>query len=66
LTGGFLGASVGGMKKSDVLKFFGSVKLVAKALDISTQSVYAWGNHVPASSAYKLEVVTGGKLCVKR
>lgn len=52
------------MRKSDVIKFFGSVANVAKAINISSQAVSLWGEVVPESSAYKIQVKTKGKLKV--
>lgn len=53
------------MYKQDVIKFFGSIRAVAKALDISTQAVHQWKNVIPEPAAYKIEVLTDGKLKVK-
>lgn len=40
------------------------MKQVADALDIWPQAVYQWGDIVPESSAYKIEVITDGALKV--
>lgn len=53
------------MKKEYVIEFFGSARKVAEALNISTQSVHAWGKLVPEGSAYKLQVITDGGLKVE-
>ena len=53
------------MYKQDVIKFFGSIRAVAKALDISTQAVHQWHNVIPEAAAYKIEVLTDGKLKAK-
>lgn len=52
------------MKKSDVLEHFGSVRKTAMALNCTPQYVYQWREHVPEGVAYKLQVLTGGKLRV--
>lgn len=53
------------MLKVDVIKYFGSVRKVAKFLDLSTQAVHQWPEKVPAAQAYKLQVLTEGKLRVE-
>lgn len=58
----FCGAIVHGMKKADVIEHFGSVRKAAEALDCTTQYVYMWDEFVPEGIAYKLQVMTGGKL----
>lgn len=50
------------MKKKDVIDHFGSIKKAADALGIWPQAVYSWGENVPDTMAYKVEVITGGKL----
>ncbi len=52
----------GSVKKSDVLKYFGGVTKAANALGITRSAVSQWDDTVPESSAYKIEVLTGGKL----
>ena len=50
------------MKKKDVIEHFGSIKKAADALGIWPQSLYSWKENVPENMAYKVEVITGGKL----
>lgn len=50
------------MKKNDVIEHFGSIKKTADALGIWPQAVYSWREDVPETMAYKVEVITGGKL----
>jgi len=51
------------MKKKDVLKYYGgSVRAVAKALDISVQYVSQWPAKIPEVQAARLEKVTAGEL----
>lgn len=52
------------MRTSEVIEYFGGVKQVADALEIWPQAVYQWGDIVPESSAYKIEVITDGALKV--
>lgn len=52
------------MKKKDVLDHFGSVAMTARALRISVQAVYKWGDDVPGTMQYKIQVLTKGKLKV--
>ena len=52
------------MNKSDVIEHFGSVRKTAMALNCTPQYVYQWGQYVPEGIAYKLQVMTGGKLRV--
>ena len=53
------------MKTADVLAHFNNDSYeVADALDITRQAVEQWGRVVPQGSAYKLEVLTKGKLKV--
>ena len=50
------------MKKQDVIDYFGSIKKTADALDCWPQTVYQWGDTVPDNVAYKIQVITNGKL----
>lgn len=50
------------MKKTDVIKFFGSGAKAAKFLDIDRTALYQWGELVPAHRQYELEVKTNGLL----
>lgn len=52
------------MRKSDVLTHFGGVQATADALHITRAAVYQWGEAVPTGTAYRLQVMTGGKLQV--
>ena len=49
------------MKTSDVIRVFGSVKLIAEALAISVQAVYLWGNEVPKLRQYQIREMKPGK-----
>ena len=50
------------MLKSDAIEYFGSTRSLAEILDVSTQAIYNWGDEVPEMQAYKLQVLTEGKL----
>lgn len=52
------------MKKTAAIAHFGSAKALADALEISKGAVSQWDDAVPEGSAYKLQVITGGKLRV--
>lgn len=53
------------MKKKDVIEHFGDIKQAARALDVWPQTIYAWGDDVPVNMAYKVQVITEGKLKVE-
>lgn len=53
------------MKKQDVIDHFGSIKKTADALGCWPQTVYQWGQDVPENVAYKIQVITNGKLMVE-
>lgn len=50
------------MKKSDVIRYFGSQTAVAAALNISQAAVSRWGDRVPEARALRLEKLTNGAL----
>jgi transcriptional repressor of cell division inhibition gene dicB len=52
------------MRKSDVKKHFGSSSSIAKALGLTRQAISMWPERVPEGAAYKLQMITGGKLQV--
>jgi hypothetical protein len=52
------------MLKADVIKHFGALESIAQALNISKSAVSQWGKVVPEGTAYKLQVITGGRLQV--
>jgi transcriptional repressor of cell division inhibition gene dicB len=53
------------MLKKDVLSYYETSKATALALGISRQAVEKWPDLVPESSAWKLQVITKGKLRVQ-
>lgn len=52
------------MRKAAAIEHFGSAVALAEALNISKGAVSQWGDTVPEGSAYKLQVITGGRLQV--
>lgn len=52
------------MYKKDVLKHFGTVSEVAKAVGVSMAAVSQWGEIIPEKNAYRLQQVTKNKLRV--
>lgn len=52
------------MTRDEAIAHFGSAAALARALGISRAAVSKWPDAVPEGSAYKLEVITGGKLRV--
>jgi transcriptional regulator with XRE-family HTH domain len=54
------------MKKIDVYQHYKTLPRIAKALGISKSAVSQWPDIVPEGSAYKLEVLTKGRLTVDR
>ena len=60
----FEGVYCASMKTLDAVQHFGSRQAVADTLGISRQAVYAWGQYVARGAAYRLQVMTGGRLVV--
>lgn len=52
------------MHKGKVLEFFGTQAKTARALGITRVSVHSWPEIIPEGAAYKLQVITRGKLKV--
>lgn len=50
------------MNMTDAIKYFGSKTKLAAALGISPSAVTMWGETVPESRQYQLQVLTKGKL----
>ena len=50
------------MKTADAIEFFGGIKELAKVLEIWPHNISRWGEKVPPSRAYELEVKSNGKL----
>lgn len=53
------------VRKTEVKKHFGSLDAIARALSITKSAVSQWPERVPQGAAYKLQVITGGKLRVR-
>lgn len=52
------------MLKETAIKYFGSQAELARALGIKPPSISDWKDVIPEGSAYKLQVITKGKLKV--
>lgn len=50
------------MKKSEVIRYFGSQTATAKALKLKQPSVQRWGEKLPPLRQLQIEVLTGGAL----
>jgi DNA-binding transcriptional regulator YdaS (Cro superfamily) len=50
------------MKTTDAAAFFGSKKKLATALAINPSAVTQWGEYVPESRQYQIQVLTKGRL----
>lgn len=50
------------MYKSDVLKFYGTIRAVCDALKISPVAFTNWGEVIPEARAYEVQVKTKNKL----
>jgi transcriptional regulator with XRE-family HTH domain len=60
----FVLCSFAAMNKTDVRNHFGTLEAVAQALNISRSAVSQWRETIPQGAAYKLQVITGGRLRV--
>jgi|GEM_PF-429906 hypothetical protein len=49
------------MKTQDVAEFFGSKKKLADSLGISPSAVTMWGEFVPASRQFQIQILSRGK-----
>lgn len=54
------------MRKDSVIRYFGGVRPTARALGITHVAVINWGEEIPIGRAYQVEVITEGKLKVKK
>lgn len=52
------------MKTQDVADFFGGRKKLADALGIRPSAVSMWGETIPISRQYQIEVISKGKFKV--
>lgn len=50
------------MRKSDVVKHFGTQQAVANALGITNGAVWQWREELPTDRQAQLELITGGAL----
>lgn len=54
----------GSMLKKDVIAHFGSPNEAAEAIGVTKSAVSQWKEIVPRGIAYKVQVITGGKMQV--
>ncbi|MFC3875569.1 Cro/CI family transcriptional regulator [Neisseria musculi] len=50
------------MRTRNVIAFYGTKIAVARALGISPSAVTQWQEMVPEKQAYRIQILTGGKL----
>ncbi|MBI6550705.1 Cro/CI family transcriptional regulator [Xenorhabdus lircayensis] len=50
------------MFKDDVVKFFGSQRVIAEKLNLSDAAISQWKEVIPERAALKLHRITNGKL----
>ncbi|MBB20218.1 MAG: Cro/Cl family transcriptional regulator [Rickettsiales bacterium] len=50
------------MTKTEVIEHFGSASNVARALQVTRQSVSSWPDEIPLLRQMQIEKLTGGKL----
>ncbi|ORJ23974.1 Cro/CI family transcriptional regulator (plasmid) [Rouxiella badensis] len=50
------------MKTSDVILYYGTKAGAAKALNCTRSAIGQWGDFVPITRQFEIEVKTGGKL----
>jgi hypothetical protein len=50
------------MKTIEAIGHFGTVLALSKALGITRQAIYQWGESVPYKHQYRLQYLTNGKL----
>ena len=53
------------MKTLDAIQHFGSRDVLARVLDIDLSAISHWGEYVPLTRQYQLQVITAGKLVAK-
>ena len=50
------------MKTTECFREFGSGAALARALNLSRQAIYRWGDEPPPLQQYRIEELTNGKL----
>ena len=53
-----------GMNKRDVIAYFGSHGKAAQALNLTSQAISMWKDPIPEGIAYKVQVMSKGRLRV--
>lgn len=54
------------MKTQEAINYYGSLRKLAKVLDVWPQLIYKWGETPPMGRQYELEVRTNGELKADR
>lgn len=54
------------MKTQKAIDHFGGLRGLARALGVSTQAIYAWGEKPPKGRQYELQYVTDGMLKIDK
>ena len=54
------------MKTKDVIEHFGGIKELSWELGIWPNTVYGWGEEVPRSTQFMIQVITDGKFIANR
>lgn len=50
------------MTIDQAINYFGNKSKLAKAVGVSSAAISKWGNRIPTSRAYQLQVITNGAL----
>ena len=50
------------MKKRELIKYFGSARVAAEKLGITSQAIYLWNDTVPEAQAWRAQHVSDGAL----
>ena len=50
------------MKTTEAIQHYGSIRKLARALDITRQAVQCWGEYPPRGSQCELQIITDGVL----
>lgn len=50
------------MNLQEAIKFFGTKKALAEALDIGRSAISNWGDEIPPQRQYQIQIISKGKL----
>lgn len=54
------------MKTKDAIKWAGTVRRLANRMQISTMTIYKWGEYPPIAKQCQIEVISHGELKAER